>query len=140
MKDGKFLIAKRSVKEKMYPGKWTVPGGKFQTSDYSTRTPNRAGLWYEVLDAGLRREIREEVDLDVENVRYVTNITYVRPDGMHCLILSFACDHKSGEVKLCPALTDHAWVSLEEARKYDLIDGIYDELVATERMLKGPGG
>ena len=139
IKDGKFLIAKRSDKEKMYPGQWTVPGGKFQTSDYTARAPNSQGLWYEVLESGLRREIKEEVGVEVEKIRYVTSITYVRPDGMHCLILSYACDYTSGDVTLCPALTEHAWVTLEDAKKYDLIAGIYDEIVAAERMLHGQG-
>ena len=33
-KDDKVLICRRSETEKAYPGKWTVPGGKFQHSDY----------------------------------------------------------------------------------------------------------
>lgn len=135
VKDGKFLIAKRSDKEKAFPGRWTVPGGKFQQSDYSHLTPNKGGLWYEPIEAALRRELKEEVNLDVGNIRYVTSITYVRPDSAHCLILSFACDHESGDVKLCNALTDHAWVTLEEAKKYDLIDGIYDELALVDASL-----
>lgn len=30
-----------------------------------------------------------------------------------------------------------AWVSIEEAKNYQLIDGIYDELVMAENMRKG---
>ena len=33
VKDGKFLIAKRSEKEKRWPGRWTVPGGKLEKKD-----------------------------------------------------------------------------------------------------------
>jgi 8-oxo-dGTP diphosphatase len=128
VKDGKFLIVKRSEKEKAFPGRWTVPGGKMQRTDYAHKTPNAGGLWYEVAEDVLRREVKEEANLDVQNIRYVTSIAYVRPDGNHCVILSYACDHKGGDVKLCDALTEHAWVTLEEAKKYDLIDGIYDEL------------
>ena len=35
---------------------------------------------------------------------------------------------------------DFAWVSLEEAKNYNLIDGIYDELVMAERKRKGEKG
>lgn len=134
VKDGKFLIVKRSDKEKAFPGRWTVPGGKMQRTDYNHKTPNPGGLWYCVAEDVLRREIKEEVNLGVRDVRYVTSIAYERPDGHHCVIISFACDHADGELALCPALTAHAWVTLEEAKTYDLIDGIYDELAMVARQ------
>ncbi len=136
MKDGKFLITRRSDKEKAFPGRWTVPGGKMERNDYTSRMPNNAGLWYEVGEDVLRREVKEEVNLDINNVRYVTSIAYERPDGHHCVIISYACDHKEGDIKLCPALTEYAWVTLEEAKKYDLIEGIYDELVLVSKLLQ----
>jgi isopentenyldiphosphate isomerase len=33
-KDGKYLIVKRSPDKKVFPGKWTVPGGGLETTDY----------------------------------------------------------------------------------------------------------
>ena len=128
LKDGKALITKRSAHEKAFPNRWTVPGGKVQASDYATMQQNAGGLWYEVLEAALRRELQEEVHLEVRNIQYVTSIAYTRPDGAPCVIISFFCDYKQGEVQLCTALTEHAWVDLEEAKQYDLIEGIYDEL------------
>lgn len=133
MKDGKFLITKRSDKEKAFPGRWTVPGGKMQRSDYTQRPRDTGELWYRVAEDVMRREIREEVNLEVDNIRYVTSIAYERPDGHHCVIISYACDYKSGDVRLCPALTEHAWVTLEEAKMYGLIDGIHDELIIASK-------
>ena len=47
-------------------------------------------------------------------------------------------DYVSGTVKLQEGETDkYAWVSLKEAKKYDLIDGIYDELIMIEKKRKG---
>lgn len=37
VKDGKYLIAKRSDWEKAFPSKWTVPGGKLEALDYLLR-------------------------------------------------------------------------------------------------------
>ncbi len=34
------------------------------------------------------------------------------------------------------ALTDFEWVSLEEAKNYDLIEGIYEELEILDKKLK----
>lgn len=105
-------------------------------ADYAHRPKNPGGLWYEVAEDVLRREIKEEVNLHVSNIRYVTSIAYERPDGHHCVIISLACDHKDGDVKLCPALTEYAWVTLEEAKNYDLIEGIYDELVLVAKHVQ----
>ena len=34
VKDGKYLITRRSLGKKRFPGMWTVPGGKLETKDY----------------------------------------------------------------------------------------------------------
>ena len=34
IRDGKYLITKRSPNKRRFPGKWTVPGGKLEISDY----------------------------------------------------------------------------------------------------------
>jgi len=136
VKDGKYLIAKRSEKEKAFPGKWTVPGGKLKSDEYIGLPKDTSQHWYEVLENTLRREIKEEVDLEIENIGYVTSMVYMRSDNVPCLIVSLyahaICDH----VKLCSALTEYAWVSLEEAKKYDFVEGMYDELVMLDSFLK----
>jgi hypothetical protein len=54
-----------------------------------------------------------------------------------CLIISLFADHANGEVVLNEESIDYKWVSLEEARNYDLIEGIYEELEMLDRLLKG---
>ena len=50
-------------------------------------------------------------------------------------------DYTSGDIQLQPGETDqHAWISLDEAKTYSLIDGIYDELEMADRKRKGKGG
>jgi 8-oxo-dGTP pyrophosphatase MutT (NUDIX family) len=34
VKDGKYLITKRSANKRRFPSMWTVPGGKLETKDY----------------------------------------------------------------------------------------------------------
>ena len=47
-------------------------------------------------------------------------------------------DYVSGEIKLQEDETDkYAWISLKEVEKYDLLGGIYEELVMAEKQLKG---
>lgn len=136
VKDGKYLIAKRAAWEKAFPEKWAVPGGKVRVLDYVLKKKDTTQHWYGVLEDVLRREIREEVSLDVINIGYVTSMVYLRSDEIPCLIVSLFADALEGEVKLCPALTEYAWVTLEEAKQYDLIEGIYDELVMLDSFLK----
>ncbi len=62
----------------------------------------------------------------------------VRPDGFPVVTLSYGAKYKSGKVKLCKDLTEHAWVTAEEAKKYDLIEGIADEIEQFHRMVAIP--
>jgi len=136
VKDGKYLITKRAPHEKAFPNKWTVPGGKLEASEYLQRPKDTQDLWYNIIENLVEREIREEVGLEIENLNYLTSLSYIRPDGKPSVIISMFADWKQGEVKLCDALTEHAWVSLKEAKKYELIDGIFDELRMLDEFLK----
>jgi 8-oxo-dGTP diphosphatase len=137
VKDGKFLIAKRSPTEKTFPNVWTVPGGKLERNDYEKRPKDTKDAWYNVFEALLRREVMEETGLSIKNIRYLTDLVFIRPDGTPTIVVSLFADYDSGEIKLCEDLTEYAWVSLEEAKNYDLIDGIYEEMEMLDKLLKG---
>ncbi len=129
VKDNKFLITKRSLDEKYYPGMWTVPGGKLDDEDYLSIKKNSANLYYNVLENTMIREVKEEVNLEVKDIDFVTSIVFEREGGTPTMIISLSCTYKSGAVKLDKDSIDYKWVTLDEAKNYDLIDGIYDELV-----------
>ena len=136
IKDGKFLIAKRAGHEKAFPNKWTVPGGKLVLHEYE-HLPKTAAFpqWYNAVDWVLRKEVREEVGLEIEKPQYLCDLVFVRPDGYPVVTLSYWAHHKSGEVALCKDLTDCVWVSMEEAKNYDLIEGIHDELKEVAKLI-----
>ena len=79
----------------------------------------------------------EEVGLEINNIKYLTSLSYIRSDNIPTIIVSLFADYSEGKVKLCPALTEYVWVTLEEAKNYDLIEGIYEELEMLDRFLKG---
>ncbi len=139
IKDGKYLILKRSAKEKFWPGKWTVPGGKLDKADY-VREKDTGDAWYNILEMALQREIKEETSLQVNNIGYVTSLTVERAYGVLSLIVSLYCTWESGEVILNDEHTEYNWVSSEEAKKYDLIEGILEEIQMVDRKLKGETG
>ncbi len=129
VKDGKFLITRRSPLKKRFGGMWTVPGGRLETRDYMNLPKDTKDYWYNVLEQVLRREVKEETGLAIQNIEYVTSLATIHADGAPSLVISCMADWESGEVVLQESETDqYAWVSLEEAKTYDLIDGIYDEL------------
>jgi len=137
-KNGKYLITRRSLNKKRFPGKWTVPGGKLEVEDYIKLPQDTEFYWYNVLEKVLRREVEEEVGIKIKNIEYVTSLATVHADGNPSLVISCMADYVSGKVKLQKNETDDfAWVSLKEAKNYNLIDGIYDELVMTENKIKG---
>jgi len=138
VKDNKFLIIKRSATKKRFPNLWTVPGGKLETSDYTSLDKETKNYWYNILERTLRREVKEEVNLEIENIDYLTSLATIHPGNAPSLVISCIADYGSGEVELQQEeAVDYAWVSLEEARGYELIDGILDELVMAEKKLKG---
>jgi 8-oxo-dGTP pyrophosphatase MutT (NUDIX family) len=138
LKDGKYLITRRSPTKKRFPSMWTVPGGHLEPADFMSYPKDTEHYWYNVLEKALAREVEEEVGLTIENVRYVTSLATEFKDGAASIVISCLADYKGGEVKLQEEETDKAeWVTTEEAKNYELLDGILDELVMADAMRKG---
>jgi 8-oxo-dGTP diphosphatase len=136
-KDGKYLLLRRSLSKKVFPGKWTVPGGGLEVDDYINTPKTTKDHWYFAIEKSLRREIKEECNLEVGKIKYLLDIAFIRPDGIPVVILSFYCPYKSGEVKLDEDSIDYKWVTYEEAKKYDLVEGLLEEIEMVDRILKG---
>lgn len=130
------MICKRSPNEKVFPNKWCVPGGKVQKGDFENTKKDTNDHWFDILEKTLEREIREETGLEISDIGYVSNLALIRPNGFSNLIMSLHGKHVSGEVKLDKEeLVDHAGVSLEEAKSYDLIENIYEQMEKVEKGL-----
>ena len=140
-KNGKYLICKRSEKEKAFPGKWCVPGGKIERADFVNSPKDTKDHWLNVFEMVLRKEVLEETGLEIKNIGYVSNLAFIRPNGYSTIIVSLYADHASGEVKLAAdELSEHAWVTLEEAKGYDLIENIYEQIEAVDQASDIPVG
>ena len=138
VKDGKYLITRRAPNKKRFPGMWTVPGGRLQVSDYVNLRRDTEHYWYNVLEKTLKREVKEEVGIEIDNIEYVTSLARVHENGAPSLVISCLADYVSGEVILEEHETDQfAWVTFQEAKEYALIEGIYDELGMAEERKRG---
>lgn len=136
--DFTYLITKRALHKKMMPGKWTIPGGGLTVDDYIHTPPHSKGApqWYGALQNAMKREIKEEVNLEIGKAELLTDLTFVIPDGTPVICFSYFAPYISGEVVLDEDATEYAWVTAEEAKSYDLIDGIWGEINEIDQIFK----
>lgn len=101
-KDGKILIAQRS-RNKLQGFKWEFPGGKVESD--------------ETVKESLKREIKEELNIDIEVKEMFGENVFEYPNGSIKLIAFFA-EWMSGDLKL----VEHEkveWVTIGQLKYYD---------------------
>ena len=136
-KEGNYLVTKRSPHKKAFPNKWTVPGGGLSSDDYtSTPETHEGGGWYGVVEICLRREVLEEVNLEIGKPKYLLDLAVLRPKGAPGIVLSYYAPYVSGEVTLDEDATEYRWITAEEAKSLDLIPGIDEEIQQVDAILK----
>ena len=135
----KYLITKRAPHKKAWPNLWTVPGGGMEGDDYihgeTTFANSESPQWYNAVEKTLRREITEEVGLEVTDINYLLDVAFIRPDRVPAIVLSFYCKYASGEVALDEDATEFAWITAAEIPNYELIQGIDHEIEMVEERL-----
>lgn len=137
-KRGRFLITRRNLTKKAFPGRWTVPGGGLEIDDYvNTKPTTRNKIWYFALANNLRREVKEETGVEIGKIKYLLDLAFIRPDNTPVITLSFYAPWKKGTVRLNEESIDYAWIGVGEVKKYDLIEGIGTEIKMVESLLKG---
>jgi len=134
----KYLVTKRSPHKKVHPNKWTVPGGGLNTDDYisTPQTHGNAG-WYGAVEKALLREVKEEVNVEIGELHYLLDLTFIRPDGIPVLVLSYYAPYLSGKVTLDEDAVEYKWVTLKEAKELDLIAGLYEEIEMVDNNFAG---
>lgn len=103
----KFLLTKRSQAEDYMPGIMSLPGGTIEPEDEAAD---------DVILATLRREIREEVNLEVDECQLIMT-GYFEADGAPVLNMVYLCRYASGEATaLDPDEVESVfWISANEA-------------------------
>ena len=100
-KDGMILITQRKP-EGLLGGLWEFPGGKTQAEE----TPEQACV----------RAIREETNLRVEPIEYLTRVKHAYT---HFKIVMdvFHCNYQSGEIVLNEAV-DYRWITADQINQF----------------------
>lgn len=118
-KDDKILTTRRSLGD--YKNMWEFPGGKMEMG--------------ETRGEALRREIKEELDLDISISSYLTTIDYDYSDfhlKMHC----FLCNIHHGQLSLS-VHNDAKWLSLEEL---DQLEWVPADTLVIEKLRENGNG
>lgn len=137
IKNGRYLIVQRSKNKKTFPGKWTVPGGGVEIDDYINLPKTTEDAWYFAVEKTLQREVKEEVGLEIGNIKYLLNLAFVRQDNIPAIVLSFYCDWQAGEVVLNEENIAYRWVGVEGLKHYEFISGIVEEIEMVDKIIKG---
>jgi 8-oxo-dGTP pyrophosphatase MutT (NUDIX family) len=131
---GGFLIVQRAPHVDEKPNKWTAPGGGLTVNDYQS-LPTENGTWSDVLEKAVAREVREETGLEIEDVKQVCNLAFIRGNGIPVLVIRFVAKLQSGQVNLDSSLANYAWVTPKEAAKYDLLPGVADGIMKAAKLI-----
>lgn len=98
-KDDKIFITRRGYGEFM--NMWEFPGGKIEKG--------------ETKEEALHREIKEELELEIDNLKFLTTVDYDYSNfhlTMHC----YVCEISGGSLKL-NAHNDVKWVHIDELKE-----------------------
>lgn len=95
-KGNKYLATQRGYGE--FKGWWEFPGGKIESE--------------ELPEQALHREIREELNIDIDIERHITTVDYDYP-FFHLHMYCFLCNILNGEPTLLEA-DDARWLTNEE--------------------------
>lgn len=112
IKDNKIFITQRGYGD--FKDKWEFPGGKLETNETSEKC--------------IIREIKEELDTDIEILKYLNTIEYDYPQ-FHLKMHNFICKLKHEHI----VLKEHEsakFINIEEIDSIDFLPA--DKLVIKE--------
>ena len=104
--ENKFLLAKRSENDKILPGHWGLPGGNIDIMEDID----------DILEKELKREVMEEVDIEIDSLKYLES--HLNKVGK--LNICFIAKIKKGEPKALDETEEVGWFNLNGIRNLKL--------------------
>lgn len=108
-KDGKLFIAKRGKKARNERDKWEIPGGSVEFG--------------ETFEQAIKREIKEELDIEIEVLELLGICDHIIPDEkQHWVSPTYICRIIKGKPKILEPekCEEIGWFTLEEAEQLPL--------------------
>ncbi|MCL1632231.1 NUDIX domain-containing protein [Sporolactobacillus sp. CPB3-1] len=129
----RWLIIKRSEQEPHAAGLLALVGGKVDLDDPADN----------ILEQALRREIREEIALEVGALRYIKSVSFPLPDDQIVLETIFLCRPLNGTPHAVSAdeVAEIYWMTTEEVLHHpEAPDYLRDQIRCAAQLIKQEPG
>ncbi len=104
--EGRFLVLRESEgRDKHTSGKWEIPGGRLKVGEDR----------YEAA----KREVKEELNIDVKDPQDVVRIEVESDHLVSCYIVAFGGFQGEPEIRLDEKHSEHRWVTADEFMELD---------------------
>lgn len=113
------ILITRRLDGTRFAGLWEFPGGKLETGE----TPAE----------GLRREIREELDLEIA-VGAICEVVHHRYDWGAVLILAYHCRTRQTTIRNL-GVAEHRWVARHELSDYPFLAADHPIVATLQRQV-----
>jgi 8-oxo-dGTP pyrophosphatase MutT (NUDIX family) len=126
-KAGRILALKRpaDAAPRPRPDCWDLPGGRVEESDIDKwKSQSGKGDKNDILVNALKREIKEEANLDVKNIRTIHSASgYGEKKGIFIVAIGYVCDALNEKgLKLGREHCEYKWTSKDEFLRLDIGD------------------
>jgi len=110
-KNGEYLVGQKPKNVGPYPNTWHIPGGGVDLNNESS-------------EEALKREIREETGIEIQNVRAVgfdeDEVPNKHGEMTRYVFLDYEADYLSGDIKANDDMAVLKWVRKEELKTLNL--------------------
>ncbi len=123
-KEGKYLLTKRADgNDARFLGKWQQPGGGMEFGE----TPEET----------LRREMREEVGIEITNIRLLPQIFTEVRDSWHGVFMIFVCEMQNPDapVIINNEASDYGWFTLEEILEMETLPKLRESIMLVHQFI-----
>lgn len=114
--DNKILLIKRSAKYEHLSDAWDIPGGRTEFSEEP--------------EAGLRREIKEETGLELDEIKQILDASTVfKNEEKQIVRITYLCTVKEESIQLSHEHTEMQWVSKDKLNTIEFKDTILKKTI-----------
>ncbi len=126
--DGKYLLTKRyQPKSQDSHNKWQLPGGGLELN--------------ETLEECLRRELKEEVGIEIKIITQIPRKFEKIYKTKHLLLPCFICKPRNDNpiILLDKEASEYGWYTKEEIKQLDSLEYTYEAIEEAEKLLISAG-
>lgn len=122
-KDGRYLLTLRVDDNAVYNGKWQIPGGALEFGE----TP----------EEGLRREVREELGIEIDIVKLIPFLDISVRGNWQGIFITYLCSLKeeTAEIYLNEEASEYRWLTRDEMNDLPLLKGCIELIEEAEKIV-----